>query len=331
MRTLIYLCAALACGQLCAALTCGQAQAAQLRTMTTLHGPEVLLKDLFDDAGPNANRVLGPGPDPGGRIVVEAAQLNAIARQYDVSWRSVSRADRAVLEWPGHSLPKEEAVEAVRVAITAAGASENIDIDLPGFTPPLIPSEVKPTTIVTQLDYDSNTGRFTASLSVTADGMNPINARVSGHVEEMVEAPVAMTRLLPETVLRADDVRMARVKTTVLQSEVAHSIEQIVGMQLRRPIAAGQPLRLADLARPALVQRGAMVQIELEASGLSLTGQATALDDGAAGDKIRIQNTTSHAFLFAEVVGPGQVRVTTDSPPALQTVPARFDRRLRTQ
>ena len=322
MRTVIYLCVALACGQ---------AQAAQLRTMTTLHGPEVLLKDLFDDAGPNANRVLGPGPEPGGRIVVEAAQLNAIARQYDVAWRSVSRADRAVLEWPGHSLPREQAIEAVRVAITAAGAGENIDIDLPGFTPPLIPSEAKPTAVVSQLDYDSNTGRFTASLSITADGMNPIDTRVSGRVEEMVETPVAMTRLLPETVLRADDLRMARIRTTALQSEVAHSIDEIIGMELRRPIAAGQPLRLADLSRPALVQRGSTVQIELESSGLSLTGQAVALDAGAEGEKIRIQNTTSRAFLFAQVIGPGRVRVTTEAPPALQTVPARFDRRLRAQ
>ena len=87
--------------------------------MTTLHGPTVYLRDLFDDAGVGADRVLGPGPEPGGRIVVEAAQLNAIARQFDVEWRSVSRADRAVLEWPGRPMRQEEAVEAVRLAVTA--------------------------------------------------------------------------------------------------------------------------------------------------------------------------------------------------------------------
>lgn len=322
MRILIYLCAAFACGQ---------AHAATLRSMTTLHGPDIFLRDLFDDAGPNADRLLGPSPLPGGRIIVEAPQLNAIARQFNVSWRSVSSADRAVLEWPGHSLAKEDAIEAVRVAITAVGAGDDIDIDLPGFTPPIVPSETRPTTAASQLEYDSNTGRFTAMLTVTADGMNPINMRVSGRFEEMVEAPVALTRLLPETVLRPDDVRLARVKTVLLQSEVARSIDQIVGMQLRRTTPAGQPLRLADLTRPAVVQRGSTVQIELETAGLSLTGQAVALDAGAEGDKIRVQNTTSHAFLFAEVIGPGQVRVTTNAPAALPTVPARFDRRLRPQ
>ena len=311
-----------------AALACAQADAAALRSMTTLHGPAVYLRDLFDDAGVNADRVLGPGPEPGGRIIVEAAQLNAIARQFSVAWRSVSRADRAVLEWPGHPLRKEEAVEAVRLAVTAAGSADDIDIDLSGFTPPLVPAEVTTTSTVSQLEFDSNTGRFTAALTVVGEGMNPIDTRISGRVEEMVEAPVALTRLLPETVLRPDDVRISRVRTAVVQGDIARTVDQIVGMQLRRPVAAGQPLRVADLIRPPLVQRGSTVQIALSASGLNVSGQAIALDAGADGEKIRVQNITSHAFLFARVVGPGQVAVTPDAPAALPMQPARYDRRI---
>jgi flagella basal body P-ring formation protein FlgA len=307
---------------LLASLVCAQAQAASLRSMTTLHGPNVLLKDLFDDAGTKADRVLGPGPE---RIIVEAAQLNAIARQYNVAWRSVSRADRAVLEWPGRPLRRDEAIDAVRTAITAAGASDDVDIELSAFTPPLIPVEVAKPAIYAQLDYDSATGRFTAALSISGSGMNPVATRVSGHAEAMVESPVALTRLLPETILRAEDVHMARVRSSLQQSQVAQSLDQIVGMELRRPVAAGQPLRLEDLVRPPLVKRGSTVQIELRAAGLSVTGQAIALDAGVEGDRIRVQNMNSHALLFAEVVGPGQVRVTPDAPPALPTAPVRYD------
>ncbi len=301
-------------------------QAATLRSMTTLRGPNVALKDLFDDAGPYADHVLGPGPAPGGRIVVEAAQLNAIARQYDVAWRSASRADRAVLEWPGRPLRKQEVLEAVRVAIAAVGASDDVDIDMPGFTPPLVPTKATPVATVSQLDYDANTGRFAAVLTVTAEGISPIDTRVSGRAEAMVQAPVAVTRLLSETVLRADDIRLARVRTVLLQNDIARSPEEVVGMQLRRPVAAGQPLRLADLMRPPLVQRGSTVRIEFSSSGLSITGQAIALDAGAEGERIRVQNMASHAFLFAQVVGPGQVRVTPDGPGASATAPARYVR-----
>lgn len=322
MRILVFLIAMLACTQ---------AQAAALRTMTTLHGPSVYLRDLFDDAGPNADRLLGPGPLPGGRIIVEAAQLNAIARQFNVAWRSVSGADRAVMEWPGRPLRREDVIEAVRLAITAAGSTDDIDIDLGGFTPPVVPAEVTTTSTVSQVEYDSSTGRFAANLTVTGEGMNPLDIHIGGLVEQMVEAPVALTRLLPDTVLRPDDVHIARVRGDLLQNGVARSMDQIVGMLLHRPVAAGRPLRLSDLTRPPLVQRGSTVQVELASAGLVVSGQAIALDAGADGDKIRVQNMTSHAYLFAQVIGPGLVRVTPSAPSALLTVPARFDQRAEGQ
>lgn len=307
------------------------AEAATLRTMTTLHGPSVYLRDLFDDAGRNADQLLGPSPDPGGRIIVESAQLDAIARQFTVAWRSVSRADRAVLEWPGHPLRREDAIEAVRTAITAAGAPEDYEIEIPGFSPPLIPFEAAAVPTVSQLDYDNNTGRFTAMLSVTSEGMNPINVRISGRADEMAEAPVALTRLLPETVLRADDVHMARVRVALIRTEIAKSLDQIIGMELRHPLPAGQPLRLADLTRPALVQRGSTVQIQLTSAGLTVSGQAVAIEAGAEGDRIRVQNLNSRALLMAEVVGPGKVRVMPDAPPALPSATVRYDRSVARQ
>jgi flagella basal body P-ring formation protein FlgA len=71
-----------------------------------------------------------------------------------------------------------------------------------------------------------------------------------------------------------------------------------------------------------------MVRIELSVRGLAVSGQAVALDDGGQGEKVRVQNLTSRALLFAEVIGPGQVRITPDAPAALPTPPPRFDRRI---
>jgi flagella basal body P-ring formation protein FlgA len=317
---------------LLAVLVSAPVQAAALRNLTTLHGSTVYLKDLFDNAGVNADRALGPGPGPGERIIVGAAQLNAIAREYDVAWRSTSRTDRSVLEWPGRPLRKDEVTDAVRTAVAAGDPADDMDIDLAGFTPPIVPLNAAIVSTVSQLDYDRGTGRFAAVLTVTGPGINPIETTLSGVVEQMMEAPVASTRLLPQTVLRRDDVHVARVRVASVQNKIAQSVDQIVGMQLRRPVAAGQPLLLTDLTRPPLVQRGSTVQIELSSAGLTITGQVIALDTGADGDRIRVRNTTSHAYLFAQVVGPGEVRVTPDAPPALLTAPPPlFEPRLAAQ
>jgi flagella basal body P-ring formation protein FlgA len=291
------------------------ADAATLRTMTTLRAAVVKLSDLFDDAGANADRVLGPGPGAGGRIVVQSAQLGAIARQFGVDWRPASSADRAVLDRPGRPLRRDDALDAVRSALVAAGASADCDIDLPGFTPPLVPFEAEPRPVVSDLDYDANAGRFSAVLSITGEAMEPINMRLVGRVDDTVELPVATMRLVAGAVVRPEDVHMARVHTTLVRGEVVHRPADAVGMQLKRPLAAGQPLAVSELMRPAVVQKGASVLVMLDSPGITLTAQGQALDSGAIGERIRILNPVSRMVIEAEVVGPDRVRATPNASP----------------
>ncbi len=289
--------------------------AATLRPMTSLSGSAVRLSDLFDDAGPNASRVLGPAPALGGSIVVEAAQLAAIARQFGVDWRPSSPADRALLDRPGRPMPREEALDPVRAALIGAGASATCDIEIPGFTPPQIPLSGTVQTVVTQLQYDATSGRFSAALSLTGDFMVPVTMRIAGRVQETVEVPIATSRLPAGAVLRSEDVHMARIRTSLARDDVAREPGQAIGMALRHPVSAGQPLPIADLVRPSIVEKGAAVQMLLDSAGLTLAAQGQALEPGAMGERVRVLNPVSRAVLEAEVTGPGQVRVRPDSIP----------------
>ncbi len=291
------------------------AQAATLRPVATLNGPNVFLRDLFDGAGQHADRLLGPGPGPGGRYIVESAQLGAIARQFSVDWRPASTGDRVMVEWPGRPMKREDALDAVRAALIANGATRDCLIEMTGFTPPIVPLHASPQPLVAQLDYNTGTGRFTAILSVTGEGMETITTRIAGQVDETVELPVPTSRLHAGAVLRPEDVHLARVSTTLVRTEVARSLREAVGMQLKRQVQAGQPLPAADLIRPAVVQRDSLVRMQLEARGLSLSGQGVALESGATGERIRVRNNNSLAVLEAEVIGPGQVRVAPDTVP----------------
>lgn len=291
------------------------AQAATLRQMVTLHGPYVYLRDLFDDAGRHADRMLGPGPGPGGRIIVASAQLGAIARQFGVDWRPASAADRSVLEWPGRPMRREDALAATRTALIAAGAAPDCVIAMAGFTPPTVPLDSTPRPEVVQLDYNSATGRFTAVLSVTAEGMDPITTRIGGQVDETVELPVPTMRIAAGAVLRARDIHMGRVSVSQVRGEVVRTPQDAIGLQTKRQILPGQPLMVSDLMRPAVVQRGEPVRMTLETGGLSLVGQGIAMDSGATGERIHVRNPTSRAILEAEVIGPRHVRVSPNVAP----------------
>ena len=285
------------------------ANAAVLKTRTTLHGPQVYLHDLFEDAGANADRLLGPGPGPGGRIVVESRQLTAIARQYDVDWQPISHADRAVLEWPGHPLERAEVLKAVRAALVAQGAAPDCDVVIPGFNSPIVPLSGASAPVITQLVFDRGLGRFTAMLSVTGEGIEPISTRLSGEVADVVELPVAVARLNAGSIAGPDDVRIARVHVTSVHTEVARDPAAVIGMQLKLQMQAGVPIPLSNLMQPTQINRGDAVRLQLQADGLWLTGQGVALEAGAVGDRIRVRNVSSQAVLEAQVIRPGEVRV----------------------
>ena len=307
------------------ALAAFPTQAATLRGGTTLSDPQVRLSDLFD--GVERDRAIGPSPEPGGRIIVESAQLGAIARQFDVDWRPTSTADRIVLERPGRPFPREETLAALRVALGVAGVAADADVEMPGYAPILVPAEVRAAAEVGQLDYNATTGQFTAVLSVTAAGMSPGHTRLSGRIVDIVELPVAVHRMMPGDVVGPADIQMARLHANAVRSEVAQVPAQVVGMALRHPIGAGAPLLLTDLARPQAVQRGEAVQMQLQTPGISVSAQGIAMDSGAVGERVRVLNATSRAVVEAEVLSSGQVRVSGTAPvllPPGSAVPVRL-------
>jgi flagellar basal body P-ring formation protein FlgA len=283
--------------------------AATLRTATTLHSQTVYLRDLFDNAGSNADRPLGQGPGPGARIWLEAKQLRAIARQFGVDWRPISDADRLMLEFPGRPLRREEVVDALRQALVNAGATPDCVIDLPGFNPPLVPLEQAIATDIGQLDYDTVTGRFTAGLTITGEGLTPITMRLAGRVDDVVELPVAVSQMPAGRVLKPEDLHVVRLRTATLHAEAVRTLDQAIGMQLRRQVMAGQPLWLTDITRPTAVARGSSVVMRIVTGGLNVTAPGVALESGATGERIRVENTASRSVVEAEVIGPGQVRV----------------------
>jgi flagella basal body P-ring formation protein FlgA len=296
-------------------LLAAPANAATLRGATTLESPVVRLCDLFDDAGARAEQVLGPAPAAGARIVVEAPQLAAIARRYGVDWRPASPADTAVIERPGRLLPREDVLAVLRAALDAAGAPADADIELPGFASPLVPLEAKLRTSIEQLDYDAASGRFTAALAVVGAGIPTLRQRLSGRLQEMLELPVAAHRLPAGSVIQPADLRLARLQANTVRGEVARQPAQAVGLSLKRPAAAGQPLTLADLGQPLAVHKGGRVAMELLAPGLVLNGQGLALESGAPGDRITVLNPGSRAIMEAEIIGPDRVRVAPGSMP----------------
>ena len=74
------------------------------------------------------------------------------------------------------------------------------------------------------------------------------------------------------------------------------------GLRATLPAAGGRSI--ADAA----IRRGETVNLVYQTPGMSLSMRARALEDGAVGHPIRLQNTSSNRTIDAVVTGPGTAR-----------------------
>ena len=286
-----------------------RAELATVRPFVVVDDAVVRLADLFENAGPRGATSLGPAPAPGGRLVVEAAQLAAIARANGIAWRPVGGTERVVVERPGRALGREEMMLALRAALRAQGLDDESELEPQPFAAPMVPERAFVQLAVDGAVLDAAGGRFTATLAVLAEGMPTQRLRVAGRVVPTVPMLVASRRMAPGEVVRAQDVRIIRVPASRLRPGAAQSADGVVGQALRRPAAADQPLLLADLALPVAVERGQTVTMVFEVPGMVLTAQGRAMDAAARGGTVPVMNLASRAVVEAQVVAPGRVRV----------------------
>ena len=84
---------------------------------------------------------------------------------------------------------------------------------------------------------------------------------------------------------------------------------QAIGQKLRRPLAPGAVLSPDALAAPTLIKRGAVITIIGRSGSLEVRASGKALADGGGGERISVENLSSHRVVDAVVRDGGNVEV----------------------
>lgn len=108
-------------------------------------------------------------------------------------------------------------------------------------------------------------------------------------------------------VISAGDVTAIAVNGLIPQGTVT-AAGQVVGLETRRVLRAGESLRVQDFRHPVIISKGAMVNMLFEAPGVSLSATMRAISAGGVGDIVTVQNPVSFRQVTAIVMGPGEVK-----------------------
>jgi flagella basal body P-ring formation protein FlgA len=296
------------------ALSIAAATAAErptLRSDVVVNTGIVRIGDLIDNAGIVADVPVFRAPALGQTGVIPAAQVLDAVRAHalvgidpgSVSEVTVTRASRAI------AASEVEALFTSALAKSyALGSAADLSLS---FTRSLRTLHLDPTQTgalqVDQLRFDSRSGRFDGFLTVA--GAPTVQLRLSGIATVTTETVELLRPLARGDIIKLSDVALRRVPRAQVTSDTITSPDQAIGMAARSAINAGRPVRVAELMKPELVERGESVTIMYQSPGLMLAVRGKATDGGAEGDMIDVVNLQSKRVVRATIVGRGQVAV----------------------
>lgn len=269
----------------------------------------VQLGDLFPNAGNKADIAVAYAPAPGSRTVYDVNSLASIARANGIKWQARSWFDRVVIERPGTVIGDTEITAAVRAELNKRNVDAKTDIELASRGISLqVPVNAANHLEIQNFQLDDRTGQFSGRLDVPGtDEAQSIT--VNGRIYRTVEVPVLDRRIATGDTVGHDDIQWQTMRAETVARNVILEPEKIIGMEAKHPLPSDQPLRVGDIRAPLIVTKGSLVTMVVQSPTMMLTSKGKAMEDGAKGDAVRIQNTQSKVIVEGEVISPGTVRV----------------------
>lgn len=284
-----------------------------LKREITVSSEVVRIGDLIENAGPAAATPIFRAPElgrvgalpaqrvldavlPHGLIVVDARGISEV---------TVTRTARVI------------AIDEIEGRIARALTGRNTLGD-PKNLKLVFDREVRPIELdravtaelsVARMTYDPYSRRFDLTFELGESGSQRRVWRYTGLAVETVEVATITRALARGDIVRTADVTVERRPKAELTGEPVAPAADVVGLAARRAVRLGAALRTADLMKPELVQRNESVTIQYVVPGVVVTLRGKALDSGAEGDTVNVQNIELKRTIQGIVTGLGRVTV----------------------
>jgi flagella basal body P-ring formation protein FlgA len=129
---------------------------------------------------------------------------------------------------------------------------------------------------------------------------------------------VATENLAAGKPIQAGQVKLAPAEVYPMPRAAALTLDGVIGNNVRVPVAAGAIIAPGMVDAPKEVERGDVVQVEVQSGAALLKLEATADSAGRHGEPIRVHTLVNGRSFSARVAGKDRVIVATGVEPPLQ-------------
>ncbi len=152
-------------------------------------------------------------------------------------------------------------------------------------------------------------GNVAFTINFRVDGKQIRKVPVSGKISVIQEVVKAARKISKGQLISEDDLIIISESQTRRIKNAVTSLDEIIGKRAVRNIQSGLFITPRMFEDPPLVRKGKRVLIKAENGLIRVTTLGKTLEDGRAGDEVRVINISSGKEIFATVKGPGLVLV----------------------
>lgn len=147
------------------------------------------------------------------------------------------------------------------------------------------------------------------SLMVSCQGERPWRMYLSVSLDIYGDALVAARPLSRGDRVTTAMVATERVVVNAIRRGAITEPENLLGLEMKRPVNAGTPFTPDLVTAPDAVARGDHVMITARNGTFAVTSRGKALANARVGEQVLVENLSSTRKIRARVTGPGQVEV----------------------
>ena len=293
-----------------------EASTLRLREEVYVRGPGVLLGELAEIEGENADALAAievvTAASPGASKQVTASYLLSRLRYAGIEETpTVTGAERVRILTEALTLEPTLVAEDLRQFIEQEMPWDPLDatvtVEAP-TSPTILPDGVFEIAWRPSSNYRYlGTGAFSGVVQV--DGRPQKTLLVKATIDVMADVVVARRDIPRGRIITRDDVELAEQSLALQSDSAATSLDEVVGMIARRTVFPGQTLSLRNIEAPTLIKRNQIVNVELHSGGVFIQTRAKAMDDGRAGDLIVCANPVTKKEFQGTVRADGTVLV----------------------
>lgn len=286
------------------------ALAVTLRPSVVITDEVLRVGDLFEGASADkASMILGPAPQPGKEMVLNANTLLRIASAMELAWRPSSTTDQIVIRRDATVIGSDIVESLISEKLFENGIPGKFKLNLGSLQDIVLPREMPAQAEIAKFSFNAQKDTFEAKLAAPS-AANPVREfTVTGSIERMVSIPVLKDGLKNGDIIGMTDIDFIDIYQKDMQRDYVIKPESMIGMTPRRMVVAGKPIRDLELENPQIVDRGSAVTLLYKNGAMTLSARGKSLQNGARGDTVRVVNMASNKSLEGLVTAENEVTV----------------------